>query len=192
MSLSHCLLGLSLFPFNLQSKIIFPNPSFLFKWPKYFSFCLLTNFSSHCSSTWSSSLIDLLGLSYVIRKDLLWSKSQTRNEFILSDEVYPQTSCPPRKTVSDSRSSIEWSMSSVRAHLKRSAQLGQIFRWGVPSDELTPHVKLSVTADQVLSDLSSVRAHSKWLLELGPAFRWGVPSDELTSLVLTSCGQDQN
>ena len=39
---------------------------------------------------------------------------------------------PPCKTVSDSRSRIGWSMSSVRAHLKQPAEVGQVFRWGVP------------------------------------------------------------
>ena len=54
---------------------------------------------------------------------------------------------PLHETVSDSRSSPHWSMCSMRAHSKWSVELGQVFRWGVPSDELTPHMKLSVTAD---------------------------------------------
>ena len=44
-------------------------------------------------------------------------------------------------------------MSSVRAHSKQSPELGQVFRRGVPSDELSPHLKLSLTADQVLAGL---------------------------------------
>ena len=60
---------------------------------------------------------------------------------------------PPHETVSDNKSSLHWSMSSMRAHSKWSAELGQVFRQGVPSDELTPHMKLSVTADQVFTDL---------------------------------------
>ena len=62
MSLSHCgLLGLplSLFPSIFPSKMIFPKPLLLFKWPKYFSFCFFTKFSNHWSFTLSSSLIDL-------------------------------------------------------------------------------------------------------------------------------------
>ena len=47
---------------------------------------------------------------------------------------------PPCKTVSDSRSSIAWSMSSLWAHLKWLLELGQVFRQGVPSDELTPPI----------------------------------------------------
>ena len=43
MSFSHYLLGLplSLFSTIFPSKMIFPNPSLLFKWPKFFSFNLL-------------------------------------------------------------------------------------------------------------------------------------------------------
>ena len=44
-------------------------------------------------------------------------------------------------------------MSSVKAHSKWLAELGQVFRQGVPSDKLTPQLKLSVTADHILVDL---------------------------------------
>ena len=61
MPLSHCLLGLrlSLSPSIFPSKMIFPKPSLLFRWPKHFSFCFFTKFSNHWSSSLSSSLIDL-------------------------------------------------------------------------------------------------------------------------------------
>ena len=60
---------------------------------------------------------------------------------------------PPCETVSDSRSSLCWSTSSMITHSKWLAELGEVFRWGVPSDELTAHMKLSVTADQVFTHL---------------------------------------
>ena len=64
----------------------------------------------------------LLGLSYVIRKDLLWSKSKFRSEFIFSDEVYPKMRYPP--SFSDNLSHVE---------------LGPLFfRWSVPSDKMYP------------------------------------------------------
>ena len=36
---------------------------------------------------------------------------------------------PPCKTASNRRWSLHWSMSSMRAHLKQMAELGQVFRW---------------------------------------------------------------
>ena len=41
-------------------------------------------------------------------------------------------------------------MSSVKTHSKWLAELGQVFRQGVPSDQIYPHLKLSVTGDQDL------------------------------------------
>ena len=74
------------------------------------------------------------------RKDLC----EARVNFKVSS--YFQTRCtirqadPSHKTVSNSRSSIAWSMSSMRTQLKWLAELGQVFRQGVPSDEMSPHL----------------------------------------------------
>ena len=45
-----------------------------------------------------------------------------------------------------------FTMFSVRAHLKWLLELGQVVRQGVQI-RYTPHLKLSLTADQVLADL---------------------------------------
>ena len=116
---------------------------------------------------------------------------------------------PPCETVSDSRSSIAWSMCSVRAHSKWSMELGQVSDEVYPQMSWPPHLKLSVTAGR---SISAMRAHSKTVGGIRSSFQMTRPviiSDDLSTsrirssfqmtcshqmrypLVLTSCGQEE-
>ena len=105
----------------------------------------------------------LLGLSYVIQKDLLWSKSKFQSEFIFSDEVYPKMRHPQffRWPVL-SEASVNFEASSyfqMRCTLRRDGppvfemtypyvELGPLFfRWGVPSDKMELRFEIHVRSD---------------------------------------------
>ena len=91
----------------------------------------------------------------------------------------------PFETVSDRWSSIVWSMSSVRAHLKWSLQLDQVFRW---SEQLGQLVRWSAHWDPISKWVHIFR----WSVQIqiySPAFRW---SEQCSQLFRWSAHWDPN
>ena len=74
------------------------------------------------------------------RKDLCEARVNSRVSSYFQTRCTLRWDDPPFETVSDWRSSIAWSMPSMRTHLKQLVELGQVFRWGVPSHQIYPPV----------------------------------------------------
>ena len=94
------------------------------------------SFSAFLMICLALEVLILLGLSYVIQKDLLWSKAWNGKcahifRWSVQNKMYL-----PHKTVSDRRWSLCWSMSSMRAHSKQMAELGQVFWWSAQLGQL--------------------------------------------------------
>ena len=104
---------------------------------------------------------------------------------------------PPCKTVSASRSSIAWSMSSVRAHLKWSTcqmkctDSDILPIWNSQWQEIKS-LLICVFNESPFKTVTELGQVFRWSEQLGQLVRWSAHWDQIYPLVVTSCGKEQN
>ena len=122
------------------------------------------------------SNVTILYWSFICNmKRPLWSKSKTWNEFKFSNDILRYTTL--HETASDRRWSLHWSMSSMRAHSKQMAELGQVFRWSAQLGQL---VRWSTQISSQIYPPVSDEVHTetqifRWSVQIQiypPVFRW--------------------